>query len=180
MECSVALFGGILYGCSGPSRGASAVCAPWRDDDPDESATRLPPAMIFRRPVPRALLVIGAVLLVTAAVLGVLTARTAGRDDDRVAAVEAARTHLDALAAADPAAADGATGAWRAQLGDLGSSRPTTSVVRTAGLESLDGDAARVLAVGLVAGGTVPRTYRVEISLVRADDRWLVDDVVEL
>lgn len=136
--------------------------------------------MIFRRPVPRALLVLGAVLLVAAVALGVLTARSAARDDDRVAAVDAARTHLGALGAADPAAADGATGAWRARLGDLGSARPTTNVVRTAGLESLDGDAARVLAVGLVAGRSVPRTYRVEVSLVRDDDRWLVDDVVEL
>ena len=62
----------------------------------------------------------------------------------------------------------------------LGGAGPTTSVVRTAGLESLDGDSARVLAVGLVAGGTVPRTYRVEVALVRVDDRWLVDDVVAL
>ncbi|MFC5064507.1 hypothetical protein [Actinomycetospora atypica] len=140
--------------------------------------------MIFRRPVPRALSALGAVLLVAAVVLGVLTARGAGRDDDRVAAVTAARTHLDALGAPDPAgrarAADGATGAWRERLGDLRGARPTTSVVRTAGLESLDGDAARVLAVGLVAGGTVPRTYRVEVALVHADDRWLVADVVEL
>lgn len=144
----------------------------------------LPRAMILRRPVPRALLVLGAVLLVAAVVLGALTARSAGRDDDRTAAVLAARTHLDALGTADPVgrarAADGATGAWRARLGDLGGAGPTTSAVRTAGLEALDGDAARVLAVGLVAAGTVPRTYRVEVSLVRENDRWLVDDVVAL
>ncbi len=36
------------------------------------------------------------------------------------------------------------------------------------------------VAVGLVAAGTAPRTYRVEVALVRVDDRWLVDDVVAL
>ena len=140
--------------------------------------------MIFRRPVPRALLVSARSCSSARGCSGVLTARTASADDDRRAAVIAARTHLDAVGAADPArratALEGATGAWRERLGGLPDAGPTTSVVRTAGLEAFDGDSARVLAVGLVAGGTVARTYRVEVSLVRADERWLVADVVEL
>ncbi|MDL5158195.1 hypothetical protein [Actinomycetospora termitidis] len=132
------------------------------------------------------LLAVGGVLLVAAVVLGVLDARASARTADRQDAMAAARAHLADLGAAgtDPAARDralgGATGTWRDRVAATPAGRPTTTVVRSAGLESLEGDDARVLAVGLVAGGTVPRPFRAAVALVRADDRWLVADVSEV
>jgi hypothetical protein len=61
---------------------------------------------------------------------------------------------------------------------------PTTDgsavVVRAVGLESLDGDSARVIAAARLAGGTSQRAWRVEASLVRQDGRWLVGDLREV
>lgn len=140
-----------------------------------------------RRPAPVVvLLVVGALLAVAAAVLGVLDVRAGARAEDRAAAVAAARAHLVELGAAsvDPAARDravaGATGAWRDRLAAADATGSTSTVVRTIGLEEFDGDAARALAVGLVGGDGGPRPFRATVALSRVDDRWLVADVGEL
>ncbi|MEJ2871278.1 hypothetical protein WCD74_26210 [Actinomycetospora sp. OC33-EN08] len=131
------------------------------------------------------LLAVGGVLLVAAVVLGLLDARASARADDRADAVGVARAHLVDLGAAssDPAAqaraAGSATGPWRDRVAAR-PSVPTSTVVRAVGLESLEDDDARVLAVGLVAGGTVPRSFRAAVTLTRVDGRWLVADVTEV
>ncbi|WP_018333467.1 hypothetical protein [Actinomycetospora chiangmaiensis] len=138
----------------------------------------------------RVLVVLGVVLAVAAAVLGVLDARADAREGDRTAALTAARSHLADLgaASADPAARrralDGATGAWRDRLAAATTTDPTSTVVRSVGLEDLEGDTARVLVVGLVGGGgdrgAGAGPFRVAVALFRADDRWLVTDVAEV
>jgi hypothetical protein len=140
-----------------------------------------------RRPTPVVvLLVLGALLTVATVVLGVLDVRAGAREEDRAAAVAAARAHLLDLgaASADPAARSravaGATGAWHDRLAAAAATGSTSTVVRTIGLEEFDGDAARALAVGLVGGDGGPRPFRATVALSRIDDRWLVADVGEL
>jgi hypothetical protein len=142
----------------------------------------------MRGRVTTVLVVLLAVLVVAGVVLGVVGERASARADDGAAAVAALRTHLGDLVAApsSPAAraraVDGSTGAWRARL-ETGS--PPTApgaavVVRAVGLESLDGDSARVLAAARPAGGTSQRSWRVHAELTREDGRWLVADLQEV
>jgi hypothetical protein len=129
-----------------------------------------------------------AVLVVAGVVLGVVDGRASARAVDEAAASSAVRTHLTDLVAAPSSptarsqAIEGATGTWRARLE---SGRPPTAdssavVVRAIGLESLDGDSARVVAAARLAEGRSQRAWRVEASLVRRDGRWLVDDLREV
>ncbi|NYD35574.1 hypothetical protein [Actinomycetospora corticicola] len=134
----------------------------------------------------RVLVALGVLLVVAAAVLGVLDRQARARDDDGATTLLAARTHLVDLGAAttDPAArtraVDGATGAWRDRLAAATTTGSTSTVVRTVGLEDLDGDTARALAVGVVGGDGGTRPFRAVVTLARVDDRWLVADVGEL
>jgi hypothetical protein len=139
----------------------------------------------------RAVLVLAVLLgaLVVAAIaLGVVDGRATDREDDRTAAVAAVRTHLTALVAAPSSptartqALDGATGTWRARL-EAGAApvAPGSAVVlRAVGLESLDGDSARVLAAARLTDGGAQRAWRVAATLTRQDDRWLVTELAEV
>lgn len=139
----------------------------------------------------RAILVL-AVLLgalgVAAVVLGVVDGRATARAEDEAASVAAVRGHLTALVAAPSSptartqALDGATGAWRAQLeaGATPAAAGSAVVVRGVGVESLDGDSARVLTAARLTDGTAQRAWRVAATLARVDDRWLVSDLAEV
>jgi hypothetical protein len=155
------------------------------------------------RAVPVLAVLLGA-LVVAAIALGVVDARATARDEDGAAALPAVRTHLTALVAAPSSptaraqALDGATGAWRARLesgaapagsasgaapaGSVSGAAPAGSaiVVRAVGLESLDGDSARVLTAARLSDGTAQRAWRVAATLTRVDDRWLVSDLAEV
>jgi hypothetical protein len=122
-------------------------------------------------------------------VLGVVDGRAADREDDRAAAVATVRTHLTALVSAPSSptaraqALDGATGTWRARLeaGAAPAAAGSAVVVeRAVGLESLDGDSARVLAAARLTDGSAQRAWRVAATLTRQDDRWLVADLAEV
>jgi hypothetical protein len=129
-----------------------------------------------------------AVLVVAGVVLGVVDGRASARVDDEAAASSAVRRHLTDLVAAPSSptarsqAIEGATGTWRARLesGTPPTADGSAVVVRAVGLESLDGDSARVVAAARLAEGTSQRAWRVEASLVRRDGRWLVDDLREV
>ena len=136
--------------------------------------------------VPVLAVLLGA-LVVAAIALGVVDARATARDGDGAAALAAVRTHLTALVAAAPSsptartqALDGATGAWRARLESGAAPAGTAVVVRAVGLESLDGDSARVLTAARLTDGTSQRAWRVAATLTRVDDRWLVSDLAEV
>jgi hypothetical protein len=134
------------------------------------------------------LAVVLAVLVVAGGVLGVVDERDATRADDEAAVTTAVRTHLTDLVAAPSSptartrAVDGATGAWRARLesGTPPTSAASAVVVRAVGLESLDGDSARVLAAARPADGTSQRAWRVDAGLTREDGRWLVSELAEV
>ncbi|HEY2225868.1 hypothetical protein [Actinomycetospora sp.] len=134
------------------------------------------------------LAVLAGVLVVAGVVLGVVDGRASARADDEAAAVAAVRTHLTDLVAAPSSptartrAVDGATGTWRARLegGTPPAAAGSAVVVRAVGLESLDGDSARVLAAARLAEGTSQRAWRVEAGLTREDGRWLVSDLTEV
>jgi hypothetical protein len=129
-----------------------------------------------------------AALVVAGIVLGGVDARAAARGADEAAAVAAVRTHLTALVAAPSSptartqALDGATGTWRTRLEAGTPPAPAGSavVVRAVGLESLDGDTARVLAAARLTDGSAQRVSRVAATLTRRDGRWLVGDLVEV
>ncbi|NMO92874.1 hypothetical protein [Actinomycetospora sp. TBRC 11914] len=127
-----------------------------------------------------------AALVVAGVVLGVVDARAAARGADEATAVDAVRTHLTELVAAPSSstartqALDGATGAWRARLEQGGVPAASSVVVRAVGLESLDGDTARVVAAARLDDGSGQRAWRVDAALVRQDGRWLVDDLAEV
>ena len=129
-----------------------------------------------------------AVLVVAGVVLGVVGGRASARTEDEVAAVAAVRAHLTDLVAAPSspsarsAALEGATGTWRARLesGTPPTAGGSAVVVRAVGLESLDGDSARVLAAARLADGTARRAWRVDAALTRRDGRWLVSDLQEV
>ena len=53
-------------------------------------------------------------------------------------------------------------------------------VVRAVGLETLDGDSARVLAAARLTDGNAQRAWRVAATLTRRDRRWLVGDLTEV
>ncbi|MCD2194940.1 hypothetical protein LQ327_16325 [Actinomycetospora endophytica] len=129
-----------------------------------------------------------AVLVVAGVVLGVVGGRASAHADDEAAVLTAVRTHLTDLVAAPSSptartrAVDGATGPWRARLesGTPPTAAGSAVVVRAVGLESLDGDSARVLAAARVADGSSQRAWRVDAGLTRADGRWLVSDLREV
>lgn len=127
-----------------------------------------------------------AALVVAGVVLGVVDGRAAAGGADRAAAVDAVRTHLTEVVAAASSptartqALDGATGRWRARLEAGGVPVASSVVVRAVGLESLDGDAARVVAAARLDDGGTQRAWRVEAALVRQDRRWLVADLAEV
>ncbi len=145
------------------------------------------PSWTTTRAVPLLAALLGA-LVVAAVALGVVDARAAARGADEAAAVIAVRTHLTELVAAPSspaartAALEGATGSWRARLESGATPAATASavVVRAVGLESLDGDTARVTAAARLADEAAQRAWRVEAALVRQDGRWLVGDLVEV
>jgi hypothetical protein len=134
------------------------------------------------------LAVLAGALVVAGVVLGVVDARATARVDDEAAALAAVRTHLTALVAAPSSptarteALDGAAGPWRDRL--EGGAQPAGAgsavVVRAVGLESLDGDSARVLAAARLTDGTDQRAWRVAATLTRRDGRWLVTDLAEV
>ncbi len=129
-------------------------------------------------------------LVVAGIALGVVDGRASGRDGDEAAALAAVRAHLTQLVAAPSSptararALDGATGTWRDRLGSGSGSAPgaagTAVVVRAVGLDSLDGDSARVLAAARLGDGSSQRAWRVAATLRREDGRWLVTDVAEV
>jgi hypothetical protein len=140
------------------------------------------------RRVTTLLAVLLAVLVVAGVVLGVVGGRATARADDGDAAVAALRTHLTDLVAAPSSptararALDGSTGAWRARLdgGTPPTAAGTAVVVRAVGLESLDGDTARVVAAARLAAGSDQRAWRIDAGLTREDGRWLVSDLAEV
>jgi hypothetical protein len=127
-------------------------------------------------------------LVLAGIVLGIVDGRAAARQDDEAAAVAAVRTHLTALVAAPSSptartqALDGAIGSWRARLeaGTTPAAAGSAVVVRAVGLESLDGDSARVLAAARRTDGNAQRAWRVAATLTRQDGRWLVGDLAEV
>lgn len=128
-------------------------------------------------------------LVLAGIVLGIVDGRATAHDDDGAAAVAAVRSHLTALVAAPSSptartqALDGATGSWRARL-EAGATPAGTGtavvVVRAVGLESLDGDSARVVAAARLTDGDAQRVWRVAATLTRQDGRWLVGDLAEV
>jgi hypothetical protein len=143
-----------------------------------------------RRGRPRgAVLLLGALvaaLVVAGVVLAVVNGRAAARDAAGAGAVAAVRAHLTEVVAAPSSptaraqALDGATGEWRARLEAGAVPAASSVVVRADGLESLDGDAARVVAAARLDDAGVQRAWRVEAALVRQDGRWLVADLAEV
>jgi hypothetical protein len=137
-------------------------------------------------PVLAVLAVLLGALAVAAITLGVVDARATARDEDGTAALTAVRTHLTALVAAPSSptaraqALDGATGTWRARLEAGAAPAGSAVVVRAVGVESLDGDSARVLTAARLTDGTAQRAWRVAATLARVDDRWLVSDLAEV
>lgn len=141
------------------------------------------------------------VLLVAGTVLAaVLSARAQAREDDRAAATDVASTAARALIGLDfengrqnlDQLAGIATGGFRDQVTGLSNVIDTvlqegritsTGTVRDVGIEGTDGRQAVVLlAVDATVRNTQlpegqPRTYRMAVTLQKADDQWLVSAV---
>jgi hypothetical protein len=145
------------------------------------------PSRTSTRAVQVLAMLLGALVL-AGTVLGIVDGRAAARDEDGAAAVAAVRTHLTALVAAPSSptartqALDGATGTWRARLedGTMPAAAGSAGVVRAVGLESLDGDSARVIAAARLTEGNTQRAWRIAATLTRQDGRWLVRGLAEV